>query len=174
MISTASRSIIARRLEAARPDAPSAARPAVLQRITWLPEFGGSLANDARLPAKLPFMSSLSIEFEPDAMAATAMFRLHGRASYREAGELRTALFDAITVTGEKNLVVELEDVVSIDTAAMAVLIEALKATHDRGPDMYLVCATESVRLVFRLAGLEDALTRCFSCMADMEQAIAV
>ena len=119
-------------------------------------------------------MSQLSIEFNPDAMAATAMFRLRGRASFREAGELREALLDAISVTGDKNLVVELEDVDSIDTAAMAVLIEALKATHDRGPDMYLLCAKESVRLVFRLAGLEDALTRCFSCMAEMEQAIAV
>ncbi len=119
-------------------------------------------------------MSALSIEFVPDAMAATAMFHMRGRASYREAGQLRKELFDAIAVSGDKNLVVLLEDVVSIDTAAMAVLIEALKETHDRGPDLYLICPTESVRMVFRLAGLEDALTRCFACMADMEQRIAV
>lgn len=119
-------------------------------------------------------MSSLSIEFEPEAMPASAMFRLRGQASYREAAELRRALFEAIEATDDRNLIVELEEVDSIDTAAMAVLIEALKITHDRGPDMYLVCASEAVRLVFRLAGLEDALTRCFSCMAEMEQAIAV
>ena len=119
-------------------------------------------------------MSSLSFEFLPDARPATAMFHLRGRVSYREASELRNALFEAISATGDKNLVVELEEVESLDTAAMAVLVEALQATRDHGPDVYLLCATESVRLVFRLAGLEDALTRCFTCMEEMERAIAV
>ena len=119
-------------------------------------------------------MSSLDIEFDPDARPATAMLRLRGRAEYRDAGALRKALFDAIPLAVDKNLVVDLDAVEQIDTAAMAVLIEGLKATHNRGPDMYLVGAHESVRLVFRLAGLEEALTRCFGCMAEMEQAIAV
>ncbi len=119
-------------------------------------------------------MSSLSIDFDPDARPATAMLRLSGRAEYRDAGALRKALFDAMPAAADKNLVVDLDSLEAIDTAAMAVLIEGLKATHNRGPDMYLVGAHESIRLVFRLAGLEDALTRCFGCMSDMERAIAV
>ena len=30
-----------------------------------------------------------------------------------------------------------------------------------------------SVQKVFRLAGLEDALTRCYNCLDDLQQAIA-
>ena len=115
---------------------------------------------------------SLEIEFIPDAMPATAMFYLRGRAGYQEAAQLRKELFAAIELTADKNLVVELDEVESMDTAAMAVLVEALRDTHDGGPDVYLVSATESVRRVFRLAGLEGALTRCFTCMAEMQEAM--
>ncbi len=117
-------------------------------------------------------MSTLEIEFTPEALEATAMFHLRGRASYKEAAHLRKELFAAIEVIGDRNLVVELDEVESIDTAAMAVLMEALRDTHGQGPDMYLVGATEAVRRVFQLAGLEDALTRCFGCMDEMEQAL--
>ena len=115
---------------------------------------------------------SLEIEFNPDAMAATAVFHLRGRAGYKEAAQLRKELFAAIDLTADKNLVVELDEVESMDTAAMAVLVEALRDTHGLGPDMYLVSATESVRRVFQLAGLEGALTRCFTCMAEMQEAM--
>ena len=117
-------------------------------------------------------MSTLEIEFIPDARPSTAMVHLRGRASYKEAAHLREELFAAIAANGDRNLVVALEEVASMDTAAMAVLVEALRDTHDQGPDIYLVGATESVRRVFRLAGLEEALTRCFGCMAEMEEAL--
>lgn len=116
----------------------------------------------------------LSIAFEPDARSATAMLHLGGDIGFREAAGLRAALFDAIEVSSDKNLVVDLHKVSRIDTAAMAVLVEGLLATKDRGPDVFLVGPNESVRRVFELAGLEDALVRCFHCWGDLELAVAV
>ena len=118
--------------------------------------------------------SPLSIAFEPEARAASSMLHLGGELGFREAADLRTALFKAIERSGDKNLVVDLKEVDRIDTAAMAVLIEGLVATKDRGPDVFLVAPNESVRRVFELAGLEDALMRCFDCWGDLERAVAV
>lgn len=119
-------------------------------------------------------MSFLEIQFEPESKPATAMLSLRGRASYRESDQLRQVLFGAIESLGDKNLVVDLEGLERLDTAAMAVLVEGLMETRDSGPDVFLVCASDSVRRVFHLAGLDEALTRCYGCMAEFEQAIAV
>jgi anti-anti-sigma factor len=119
-------------------------------------------------------MSPLQIEFVPDAKEATAMLHLVGRASYREAPELRRAVFDAISVTTDKNLVIELDRVEAMDTAALAVLVEALMVTRDVDPPIFLMCPSDSVRRVFRLAGLEEALTRCYHCWEDLETTITV
>ena len=119
-------------------------------------------------------MPPLQIEFVPDAMEATALLHLRGRAGYREAPELRRKVFDAISVSADKNLVIELDEVETMDTAALAVLVEALMATRDGSPPIFLMCASDSVRQVFRLAGLEEALTRCYHCWEDLETAIAV
>lgn len=118
--------------------------------------------------------SPLAISFEPEARAATSMLHLGGDLGFREAAELRRALFEAIDATGDRNLVVDLREVNRIDTAAMAVLVEGLLATKDRGPDLFLIGPNESVRRVFALAGLEDALVRCFDCWGDLELSVAV
>lgn len=116
--------------------------------------------------------SGFEAEFNPSARPATATLRLRGRADYREAARLRRELFEAIAAAGDKNLVVELDEMDRIDTAAMAVLVEGLVATHDEGPTLFLVSPNESVRRVFELAGLEEALLRCYSCWGDLEQAM--
>lgn len=116
--------------------------------------------------------SPLRTEFDPNTRQATATLRLAGRAGYREAAELRETLFDAIAASGDKNLVVELQDVERIDTAAMAVLVEGLVATHGDGPTLFLVSPNDSVTRVFELAGLEDALLRCYNCWGDFEEAM--
>lgn len=118
-------------------------------------------------------MSSLEMTFVPEAREATAALRLSGDVSYREAPELRRAVFDAIAIAKDKNLVVELAGVKSMDTAAMAVLVEACIATRGGEPPIFLMCPSESVRKVFQLAGLEEALTRCYGCWEDVETAIA-
>ncbi len=117
--------------------------------------------------------SALAIELDSYTTATTSTLHLRGEASYRQAAELRTALFDAIEASGDNNLVVALDEVDRIDTAAMAVLLEGLVATHGHGPDLYLVGAGESVSRVFELAGYEDALVRCYGCWGDFEQAVS-
>ncbi len=116
-------------------------------------------------------VNALEIEFLPEAREASAILRLGGRASYREAPELRRAVFDAIAATHDKNLVVELERVEKMDTAALAVLVEALIVTRDGEPPIFLISPSDSVRRVFHLAGLEEALTRCYDCWEDFEPA---
>ena len=116
-------------------------------------------------------MSSLEIEFVPDAREATATLKLSGRAGYREAPKLRQALFDAIAVSAGKNLVVELALLEKVDTAVMAVLVEACIATREGDPAIFLMCPNRSVRKVFELAGLEEALTRCYSSWEDIAAA---
>lgn len=118
-------------------------------------------------------MSSLEIEFSPDAMEATGKLYLRGRAGYKEAHELREALFAAIDASENKNLVVELGELELMDTTCMAVLVEGLMATREGTTAIFLMCPSESVRKIFRLAGLEEALTRCYSCWDDLQISVA-
>ncbi len=116
--------------------------------------------------------ATFDAEYESETLSATATLHLKGVIGFREAADLRDVLFDAIRDSGDKNLVVELDEVCRVDTAAMAVLVEGLVATHDHGPTVFLVSPNESVRRVFELAGLEDALLRCYNCWGDLEQAM--
>ena len=103
----------------------------------------------------------------------TAMLSLEGAVTFREAPELRRRLLEAIEAHPERNLVVELSQVNRFDTAAMAVLLEGLILTHEQGPEVFLVGANDAVTKVFRLAGFEEALLRCFGCMDDVHQQIS-
>jgi anti-anti-sigma factor len=101
------------------------------------------------------------------------MLKVSGVVTFREARELREKLLEAIETHPERNLVVELGQVTRFDTAAMAVLLEGLMLTTGIEPEVFLVGASESVTKVFRLAGFEDALVRCFGCMDEVQQQIA-
>ena len=101
------------------------------------------------------------------------MLTVRGAVTFREAPELREHLLRAIAAHPDRNLVVELGQVSQFDTAAMAVLLEGLKLTNGIEPEVFLVGASESVTKVFKLAGFEDALLRCFGCMDDIQRQIA-
>ncbi len=100
------------------------------------------------------------------------MLTLDGTVTFREAPELRRHLLEAIEAHPDRNLVVELSKVDRFDTAAMAVLLEGLMMTHEHGPELFLVGANDAVTKVFKLAGFEEALMRCFGCMDDVHQQI--
>jgi anti-anti-sigma factor len=112
------------------------------------------------------------IDYDAQAGTYTAMLSLEGVATFREAPELRRRRLEAIEAHPDRNLVVELSKVERFDTAAMAVLLEGLMLTHEQGPEVYLVGASDAVTKVFRLAGFEEALLRCFGCMNDVYQQI--
>jgi len=119
-------------------------------------------------------MPAFSTELAPDFKAATAMLQVSGIADYRQAPELRRAVFEAIGAARGKNLVIDLERVERVDTAAMAVLVEALMATRDGDTTIFLLHPNKAVRDVFELAGLEEALTACCGCWEELATAIAV
>jgi anti-anti-sigma regulatory factor len=50
----------------------------------------------------------------------------------------------------------------------MAVLVEGLARSLEKGGDLYLTAPRDSVRRVFELAGLPEALDRCFSCIEEV------
>lgn len=110
----------------------------------------------------------LEIDFLPEAAEGTAVLHLRGHATFRQAPELRRRLFDAIDGHDVPRLVVELGEVEKMDTAAMAVLVEGLIATRRDGPDVFFCTPSDSVRKVFHLAGLEEALSRCVGCLGDV------
>lgn len=112
----------------------------------------------------------LRISYDHRADLAAGVLTLQGTATYHEAPALRRELLSAMAHRGAENLVVDLAAVERMDTAAMAVLVEGLLAAHgDHGPQLYFCSPSESVRKVFHLAGLDDAVARCRSCLADLE-----
>ena len=112
------------------------------------------------------------VSYDARAGKYTAMLSLEGAVTFREASELRRRLLEAIEAHPDRNLVVELSKVDRFDTAAMAVLLEGLILTHEQGPEIFLVGANDAVTKVFRLAGFEEALLRCFGCMDDVHRQI--
>lgn len=119
-------------------------------------------------------MSQLEIDYMPEAVDDTSVLHLRGEASFREAPELRRQLFEVISEHRTSRLVIELEEVEKMDTAAMAVLVEGLMATRRDGPDVFFCTPSDSVRKVFELAGLQEALDRCHGCLGDVLKAAPV
>lgn len=116
-------------------------------------------------------MSELAIEYQT--AADGDVLRLRGRATYREAHELREKLFAAIAARPSGRLVLELSAVEVMDTAALAVLVEGILATRRKGTELFFCTPSESVREIFELTGLEEALTRCHGCLEDALKASA-
>jgi anti-anti-sigma factor len=112
--------------------------------------------------------SALAISEQPLGNRAGGLLRLSGAATYREAPYLRERLLGAIERAQGKPTIADLEGVVRMDTVAMAVLVEGLARSLELGGDLYLSAPRESVRRVFELAGLPEALNRCFSCIEEV------
>jgi len=106
--------------------------------------------------------------------SGVCILSLSGGIDYRSAPELRERVFAALDSAGDGSLLVDLADVRSIDTAGMAVLVEALVASRERGTQLFLCGAGEAVRKVFRLAGLQEALEHCTSCREEAERRLAL
>lgn len=96
------------------------------------------------------------------------MLRLSGEVTFRDAAKLRKILLDRIEESAGAPLIVDLAGVDHMDTAAMAVLVEGLGRSLEDGGNLLLCAPSDSVRHVFELAGLQEALNRCFSCMEEL------
>ncbi len=111
-------------------------------------------------------MSKLEIDYRTEIEPRTNVLTVRGRVTHREAPLLRRRLFAAIDDSRER-LVVALEGVETMDTAAVAVLVEGLLATRQKSTEIFFCTPSASVRAVFKLAGLEQALERCYGCLGD-------
>jgi len=118
-------------------------------------------------------VAELEVEYHPEALPDTSVLHLRGTASFRQAPELRRRLFHALDEHRTERLVVELAEVEKMDTAAMAVLVEGMISTREDGPEIFFCTPSDSVRKVFRLSGLEEALSRCFGCLEDLPESDA-
>jgi len=113
--------------------------------------------------------SQLEIAYHPDILENTSVLHLKGTATHKEAPELRRHIFNALGALESGRLVVELAEVDRMDTAAMAVLVEGLLASRGPdGPHIFFCTPSDSVKNIFQLAGLDEALQRCFGCLGDV------
>lgn len=110
---------------------------------------------------------SLRVEFVRRTEHGACALVVGGQATYRQAADLRHSLISAITTTGDGLLMVDLSSVDRMDTASMAVLVEGFILTQDRTTEILLCGPSDSVRAVFRLAGLHEALGKCVSCREE-------
>lgn len=115
----------------------------------------------------------LQIERAGSCGSDACLLVLRGDIDYTCAPELRANLFEALDEVGAGPILVDLGEVRSIDTAGMAVLVEGLVTSEERGGKLLLCGAGESVRKVFRLAGLQKALESCASCREEAERRLA-
>lgn len=116
---------------------------------------------------------TLQTELSGPCDAGVCVLSLSGGIDYRSAPELRERVFGALDRAGDGSLLVDLAELRSIDTAGMAVLVEALVASRDRRTKLFLCGAGEAVRKVFRLAGLQEVLEHCTSCREEAERRLA-
>jgi len=107
-----------------------------------------------------------------DTPKAHVSLALSGRISYVEAPRLREILFEMIYEDGPSDLVVELGALETIDTAAVAVLVEGLVSARSLGQQLLLCEPGDSVRSIFQLAGLLEALNACCRNPGEIEHAL--
>jgi anti-sigma B factor antagonist len=92
---------------------------------------------------------------------------VQGRVSYVNAPELRGIVFAALDKKAGR-LVIELGSVEAMDTAGVAVLVEAVHAGRKRQKQVLLCTPSETVMRIFRLAGLSDVLECCHATPDEM------
>ena len=93
---------------------------------------------------------------------------VEGHVSLQAAGHLRSRLLEAIDGSTEEGyLLVDLAGVESMDTAAVAVLVEGLAAGRDKNSTVVLCGPSRQLRDLFRLTGLEGSTCGCGSCKEE-------
>ena len=91
------------------------------------------------------------------AASGPAVVHLAGRLDLLSAGEVKERLAQAVA-DGHRRLVVDLQDVIFLDSSGLGALISGLKAARVAGGDLRLARAGEQVQLVLRLTTLDRVL----------------
>ena len=100
-----------------------------------------------------------------------AVVRLFGRLDLVSATEVKQHLNDAVA-DGHTRLVVDLGEVIFMDSSGLGALIGGLKAARVAGGDLRLARAGDQVRVVLSLTTL-DRVLRCYATPDDAIAAYA-
>lgn len=111
-------------------------------------------------------LQSMPLPGTPDAVVAA----ISGSIDYTNAHELRRGLMAVLESRRPRALVLEMGGVEHLDTSAAAVLVELLMEGRRRGSQVFLCQPSQSVRKLFHLSGLVDALECCCDSPAEVEK----
>ena len=82
---------------------------------------------------------------------------IHGALDSASAPALKDRLVDVIDSQGNRQVVLDLRGMTSVDLSGLLVLVDALKRMEEHGGDLVLSGPTRSVVQAFRAAGFDEA-----------------
>ena len=85
------------------------------------------------------------------------VIRVGGYVDFDVAPQLKKCIVHRIE-SGDRQLVVDLSDAGFIDSTAIGVLVGALKRLHEVGGSLAVVCASDNVRGIFDIVGLQNVI----------------
>lgn len=96
----------------------------------------------------------------------------HGAINAVNAGDFQQRMVKALTQDEEANVLVNLEQVESLDSAGLMALVSSLKLAQSLNRRFSLCCVSPSIRIIFELTQLERVF-EMFADTAAFEKAIA-
>lgn len=96
-----------------------------------------------------------------------AILRLTGEVDLATAPRFRERLIELVEA-GERQIVVDLDGVVFLDSTGLGVLVGGLKRLRANGGELGLVCSNPTILRVFEITGLD----RVFSIHDSVDSAV--
>jgi anti-sigma B factor antagonist len=121
------------------------------------------LASEVKVK-KLPAASVQALK-----LSEVEVLSVQGRVTYHNAARLRSIIFAELK-NDAKRIVIELGSVEALDTAGVAVLVEAVQAGRKQGKEVLLCTPSETVMRIFRLAALSDILESCHATPGELSK----
>lgn len=100
------------------------------------------------------------------------IIRLYGSCNASNAVEFQRQIRIAVTQEQNTNVLVDLEQVESLDSAGLMALVYGLRLTQDLGRRFSLCSVSPSIKIIFELTQL-DQVFEIFENLASFESVIA-
>lgn len=97
----------------------------------------------------------------------------HGAVNASNAADFQQEIARAVTQTEKSNLLVNLEQVESLDSAGLMALVSSLRLAQSIGTRFSLCGVSPSIRIIFELTQL-DRVFEIFENSTDFEKVIAL
>ena len=121
------------------------------------------LASEVKV-RKLPAASVQALK-----LPEVEVLSVQGRVTYLNAARLRSIIFAELK-SKARRIVIELGSVDALDTAGVAVLVEAIKAGQEQSKEVLLCTPSETVMRIFHLAGLSEILESCHATPDELSR----